>query len=94
MVLSSDSKGDLSIIFSTTTPIKPNLALHKVFRVRLTSRFKITTYIPSIDHNLQEHSVVLVRGEMVNDLYDTIDIKDCQYECSSPSRFLSKTCII
>nr|YP_009132451.1 ribosomal protein S12 [Abies koreana]YP_009522030.1 ribosomal protein S12 [Abies concolor]YP_009522099.1 ribosomal protein S12 [Abies religiosa]YP_009575866.1 ribosomal protein S12 [Abies chensiensis]YP_009642552.1 ribosomal protein S12 [Abies alba]YP_009653068.1 ribosomal protein S12 [Abies fargesii]YP_009653142.1 ribosomal protein S12 [Abies kawakamii]YP_009653216.1 ribosomal protein S12 [Abies fanjingshanensis]YP_009653290.1 ribosomal protein S12 [Abies balsamea]YP_009727778.1 riboso len=52
----------------TITPKKPNSALRKVARVRLTSGFEITAYIPGIDHNLQEHSVVLVRGGRVKDL--------------------------
>nr|AXZ97136.1 ribosomal protein S12 [Callistopteris apiifolia] len=52
----------------TTTPKKPNSALRKVARVRLTSKFEVTAYIPGIGHNLQEHSVVLVRGGRVKDL--------------------------
>ena len=52
----------------TTTPKKPNSALRKVARVRLTSGFEITAYIPGIGHNLQEHSVVLIRGGRVKDL--------------------------
>ena len=52
----------------TTTPKKPNSAIRKVARVRLTSGFEITAYIPGIGHNLQEHSVVLVRGGRVKDL--------------------------
>nr|YP_009540842.1 ribosomal protein S12 [Phacus inflexus]AYQ93321.1 ribosomal protein S12 [Phacus inflexus] len=52
----------------TTTPKKPNSALRKVSRVRLSSGFEITAYIPGIGHNLQEHSVVLVRGGRVKDL--------------------------
>ena len=52
----------------TTTPKKPNSALRKVARVRLTSGFEVTCYIPGIGHNLQEHSVVLVRGGRVKDL--------------------------
>nr|YP_009500185.1 ribosomal protein S12 [Taxus fuana]AXC48236.1 ribosomal protein S12 [Taxus fuana] len=52
----------------TITPKKPNSALRKVARVRLTSKYEITAYIPGIDHNLQEHSVVLVRGGRVKDL--------------------------
>nr|YP_010964056.1 ribosomal protein S12 [Astragalus muliensis]WEG24690.1 ribosomal protein S12 [Astragalus melilotoides]WFG52079.1 ribosomal protein S12 [Astragalus melilotoides]WNM88698.1 ribosomal protein S12 [Astragalus muliensis]WNT97065.1 ribosomal protein S12 [Astragalus melilotoides] len=52
----------------TITPKKPNSALRKVARVRLTSGFEITAYIPGIGHNLQEHSVVLVRGGRVKDL--------------------------
>nr|YP_003934535.1 ribosomal protein S12 [Myriopteris lindheimeri]YP_003934582.1 ribosomal protein S12 [Myriopteris lindheimeri]ADL29792.1 ribosomal protein S12 [Myriopteris lindheimeri]ADL29793.1 ribosomal protein S12 [Myriopteris lindheimeri] len=52
----------------TTTPKKPNSALRKVARVRLTSKFEVTAYIPGIGHNSQEHSVVLVRGGRVKDL--------------------------
>ena len=52
----------------TTTPKKPNSALRKVARVRLTNGIEITTYIPGEGHNLQEHSVVLVRGGRVKDL--------------------------
>lgn len=53
---------------STTTPKKPNSALRKIARVRLTNGMEVTTYIPGIGHNLQEHSVVLVRGGRVKDL--------------------------
>lgn len=52
----------------TTTPKKPNSALRKVARVRLTSGYEVTSYIPGIGHNLQEHSVVLIRGGRVKDL--------------------------
>jgi small subunit ribosomal protein S12 len=52
----------------TTTPKKPNSALRKVARVRLTNRHEVTAYIPGIGHNLQEHSVVLIRGGRVKDL--------------------------
>ncbi len=52
----------------TTTPKKPNSALRKVARVRLTNNIEVTAYIPGIGHNLQEHSVVLVRGGRVKDL--------------------------
>ena len=52
----------------TTTPKKPNSALRKVARVRLTNQVEVTSYIPGIGHNLQEHSVVLVRGGRVKDL--------------------------
>ena len=52
----------------TTTPKKPNSALRKVCRVRLTNGFEVTSYIPGIGHNLQEHSVVLIRGGRVKDL--------------------------
>jgi len=52
----------------TTTPKKPNSALRKVCRVRLTNGIEVTSYIPGIGHNLQEHSVVLVRGGRIKDL--------------------------
>jgi small subunit ribosomal protein S12 len=52
----------------TTTPKKPNSALRKIARVRLTNGVEITAYIPGVGHNLQEHSVVLVRGGRVKDL--------------------------
>ncbi len=52
----------------TTTPKKPNSALRKVARVRLTNGMEVTAYIPGIGHNLQEHSVVLVRGGRIKDL--------------------------
>nr|YP_009867321.1 ribosomal protein S12 [Sarmentypnum sarmentosum]YP_009867731.1 ribosomal protein S12 [Sarmentypnum exannulatum]QKG04520.1 ribosomal protein S12 [Sarmentypnum sarmentosum]QKG04930.1 ribosomal protein S12 [Sarmentypnum exannulatum]QWZ47604.1 ribosomal protein S12 [Plagiomnium acutum] len=78
----------------TTTPKKPNSALRKVARVRLTSGFEITAYIPGIGHNLQEHSVVLVRGGRVKDLpgvryhivrgtLDAVGVKDRQQGRSS-----------
>ncbi|MDD3013576.1 MAG: 30S ribosomal protein S12 [Candidatus Gastranaerophilales bacterium] len=52
----------------TTTPKKPNSALRKVARIRLTNGFEVTSYIPGVGHNLQEHSVVLIRGGRVKDL--------------------------
>lgn len=52
----------------TTTPKKPNSALRKVARVRLTNGIEVTSYIPGIGHNLQEHSVVMIRGGRVKDL--------------------------
>nr|YP_009473505.1 ribosomal protein S12 [Hydrocera triflora]YP_009473550.1 ribosomal protein S12 [Hydrocera triflora]AVI69807.1 ribosomal protein S12 [Hydrocera triflora]AVI69844.1 ribosomal protein S12 [Hydrocera triflora] len=82
-------------IFSVTiTPKKPNSALRKVARVRLTSGFEITAYIPGIGHNSQEHSVVLVRGGRVKDLpgvryhivrgtLDAVGVKDRQQGRSS-----------
>nr|QHE65623.1 ribosomal protein S12 [Nitraria roborowskii]QHE65703.1 ribosomal protein S12 [Nitraria sibirica] len=92
--LVSGSKGDLSVNFSTITPKKPNSALRKVARVRLTSGFEITAYIPGIGHNSQEHSVVLVRGGRVKDLpgvryhivrgtLDAVGVKDRQQGRSS-----------
>ena len=52
----------------TQTPKKPNSALRKVARVRLTNQIEVTTYIPGVGHNLQEHSIVLIRGGRVKDL--------------------------
>ena len=52
----------------TNTPKKPNSALRKVARVRLTNGMEVTTYIPGVGHNLQEHSIVLIRGGRVKDL--------------------------
>lgn len=71
----------------TSTPKKPNSALRKVARVRLTNGIEVTSYIPGIGHNLQEHSVVLIRGGRVKDLpgvryhvirgaLDTVGVKD------------------
>jgi small subunit ribosomal protein S12 len=71
----------------TTTPKKPNSALRKVARVRLTNGFEVTAYIPGEGHNLQEHSIVLIRGGRVKDLpgvryhivrgtYDTSGVDD------------------
>ncbi|RWR98207.1 LOW QUALITY PROTEIN: 30S ribosomal protein S12, chloroplastic [Cinnamomum micranthum f. kanehirae] len=87
----SDSKGDLSVNFSTITPKKPNSALRKVARVRLTSGFEITAYIPGIGHNSQEHSVVLrrkedlpgVRYHIVRGTLDAVGVKDRQQGRSS-----------
>nr|UDY68665.1 ribosomal protein S12 [Cheirodendron trigynum] len=80
--------------YQTITPKKPNSALRKVARVRLTSGFEITAYIPGIGHNSQEHSVVLVRGGRVKDLpgvryhivrgtLDAVGVKDRQQGRSS-----------
>jgi len=52
----------------TSTPKKPNSALRKVARVRLTNGMEVTTYIPGVGHNLQEHSIVMIRGGRVKDL--------------------------
>ena len=53
----------------TTTPKKPNSALRKVARVRLTNAMEVTAYIPGVGHNLQEHSIVMIRGGRVKDLH-------------------------
>ncbi len=61
-------KRGVCIQVKTTTPKKPNSALRKIARVRLTHGMEVTAYIPGIGHNLQEHSVVLIRGGRVKDL--------------------------
>lgn len=80
-------KRGVCVRVSTTTPKKPNSALRKIARVRLTNGMEVTTYIPGIGHNLQEHSIVLIRGGRVKDLpgvrykvirnvYDTGPVED------------------
>tara|TARA_B100000029_G_scaffold424161_1_gene431721 strand:+ start:3507 stop:3878 length:372 start_codon:yes stop_codon:yes gene_type:complete len=64
---SPQKKGVCTRVY-TTTPKKPNSALRKVARVKLTNGFEVTTYIPGEGHNLQEHSVVMIRGGRVKDL--------------------------
>jgi len=66
--LSAPQKRGVCTVVKTTTPKKPNSALRKVARVRLTNQIEVTAYIPGIGHNLQEHSVVLIRGGRVKDL--------------------------
>ncbi|RZC64142.1 hypothetical protein C5167_025901, partial [Papaver somniferum] len=95
----SDSKGDLSVNFSSITPNKPNSALRKVVRVRLTSGFEITAYIHGVGHNSQEHSVVLVRGVRVKDLpgvryhivRGTLDVVGVKYRKQGRSSALSES---
>lgn len=65
---SSPFKRGVCIKVSTMTPKKPNSAIRKVARVRLTNGMEVTAYIPGIGHNLQEHSIVLLRGGRVKDL--------------------------
>jgi small subunit ribosomal protein S12 len=82
----------------TTTPKKPNAALRKVARVRLTSGFEVTAYIPGIGHNIQEHSVVLIRGGRVKDLpgvryhivRGTLDAAGVKERTKSRSKYGSK----
>ena len=66
--MGSPQRRGVCIRVYTTTPKKPNSALRKVARVRLTNGMEVTTYIPGVGHNLQEHSIVLVRGGRVKDL--------------------------
>jgi len=65
---SCPQKRGVCIRVYTTTPKKPNSALRKVARVRLTNGMEVTTYIPGVGHNLQEHSIVMIRGGRVKDL--------------------------
>ncbi len=69
--LSSPQKRGVCTAVRTATPKKPNSALRKIARVRLTNGMEVTAYIPGIGHNLQEHSVVLIRGGRVKDLPGT-----------------------
>ena len=66
--LSSPQKRGVCTAVKTATPKKPNSAMRKIARVRLTNGYEVTAYIPGIGHNLQEHSVVLIRGGRVKDL--------------------------
>nr|YP_010166790.1 30S ribosomal protein S12 [Zephyranthes mesochloa]YP_010166834.1 30S ribosomal protein S12 [Zephyranthes mesochloa]QRZ00909.1 30S ribosomal protein S12 [Agapanthus coddii]QRZ01660.1 30S ribosomal protein S12 [Crinum asiaticum var. pedunculatum]QRZ02124.1 30S ribosomal protein S12 [Lycoris radiata]QRW36024.1 30S ribosomal protein S12 [Zephyranthes mesochloa]QRW36068.1 30S ribosomal protein S12 [Zephyranthes mesochloa] len=95
-------RGTCTRVYVTITPKKPNSALRKVARVRLTSGFEITAYIPGIGHNSQEHSVVLVRGGRVKDLpgvryhivrgtLDAVGVKDRQQGRSSALNMGSKS---
>lgn len=82
----------------TSTPKKPNSALRKVARVRLTNGIEVTTYIPGIGHNLQEHAIVLIRGGRVKDLpgvryhiiRGTLDTVGVQNRKKSRSKYGSK----
>ena len=64
----SPQKRGVCTAVKTTTPKKPNSALRKIARVRLSNGIEVTSYIPGVGHNLQEHSVVLIRGGRVRDL--------------------------
>ena len=64
----SPFKRGVCLKVSTTTPKKPNSALRKIARVRLTNGMEVTAYIPGVGHNLQEHSIVMIRGGRVKDL--------------------------
>jgi len=66
--LSCPQKRGVCTVVKTNTPKKPNSALRKIARVRLTNGYEVTSYIPGVGHNLQEHSVVLIRGGRVKDL--------------------------
>ena len=68
---SAPQKRGVCTVVKTTTPKKPNSALRKIARVRLSNGIEVTSYIPGVGHNLQEHSVVLIRGGRVRDLPGT-----------------------
>jgi small subunit ribosomal protein S12 len=82
----------------TTTPKKPNSAMRKVARVRLTNNIEVTGYIPGVGHNLQEHSIVLIRGGRVKDLpgvryhiiRGTLDCEGVQSRLQARSRYGAK----
>ncbi len=89
----SPQKRGVCIRVYTSTPKKPNSALRKVARVRLTNGLEVTTYIPGMGHNLQEHSVILIRGGRVKDLpgvryhvirgtLDSVGVEDRKQSCS------------
>jgi len=97
-LVGSPQKRGVCIRVYTNTPKKPNSALRKVARVRLTNGIEVTAYIPGIGHNLQEHSVVLIRGGRVKDLpgvryhiiRGTLDAVGVQDRKQSRSRYGAK----
>ena len=98
IALSAPQKRGVCTKVSTTTPKKPNSALRKVARVRMTNGMEAWTYIPGIGHNLQEHSVVLIRGGRVRDLpgvryhiiRGTLDTQGVSGRCQSRSKYGAK----
>jgi small subunit ribosomal protein S12 len=97
-LIGSPQKRGVCIRVYTNTPKKPNSALRKVARVRLTNGIEVTAYIPGVGHNLQEHSVVLIRGGRVKDLpgvryhiiRGTLDAVGVQDRKQSRSRYGAK----
>ena len=96
--LSSPQKRGVCTAVRTTTPTKPNSALRKIARVRLTNGYEVSAYIPGVGHNLQEHSVVLIRGGRVRDLpgvryhiiRGTLDTQGVQNRKQSRSKYGAK----
>jgi small subunit ribosomal protein S12 len=92
-------KRGVCLLVKTVTPKKPNSALRKVARVRLSNGKEVTAYIPGVDHNLQEHSIVLVRGGRVRDLpgvryhiiRGTLDATGVENRKQSRSKYGAKT---
>ena len=95
----SPQKRGVCVRVYTQTPKKPNSALRKVARVRLTNGIEVTTYIPGVGHNLQEHSIVLIRGGRVKDLpgvryhivRGTLDASGVQGRKQSRSKYGTKS---
>ena len=96
--LASPQKRGVCTAVRTTTPKKPNSALRKIARVRLTNGMEVSAYIPGVGHNLQEHSVVLIRGGRVKDLpgvryhiiRGTLDTQGVQNRRQSRSKYGAK----
>ena len=96
--LPSPQKRGVCTAVRTTTPKKPNSALRKIARVRLTNGMEVSAYIPGVGHNLQEHSVVLIRGGRVKDLpgvryhiiRGTLDTRGVQNRMQSRSKYGAK----
>ena len=96
--LPSPQKRGVCTAVKTATPKKPNSALRKIARVRLTNGIEVTSYIPGVGHNLQEHSVVLIRGGRVKDLpgvryhiiRGTLDAQGVQGRMQSRSKYGAK----
>ena len=96
--LASPQKRGVCTAVRTTTPKKPNSALRKIARVRLTNGYEVSAYIPGVGHNLQEHSVVLIRGGRVKDLpgvryhiiRGTLDTQGVQGRMQSLSKYGAK----
>jgi small subunit ribosomal protein S12 len=95
---SSPQKRGVCVKVFTTTPKKPNSAMRKVARIRLTNNIEVTGYIPGVGHNLQEHSIVLIRGGRVKDLpgvryhiiRGTLDSEGVQARMKGRSRYGAK----
>ncbi len=96
--ISSPQKRGVCTSVKTMTPKKPNSALRKIARVRLTNGIEVTAYVPGIGHNLQEHSVVLIRGGRIKDLpgvryhiiRGTLDTQGVQNRMQSRSKYGAK----
>ena len=96
--LSAPQKRGVCTAVRTSTPKKPNSALRKIARVRLTNGYEVTAYIPGVGHNLQEHSVVMIRGGRVKDLpgvryhiiRGTLDSQGVNGRCQSRSKYGAK----